>query len=213
MRQTKSSEVARTVGRIRGKIKPWGITIAFLAEQLGVSRQYAWQIVHERTPLSAERAVAIERIVDEIIDERKHVQSFGERLKAARISAGLTLKQAAKKIGYSWVGVERWEKDICLPEQDVLWKLCSLYCVGESWYSEYFPSGDSEGFGGVVRVNPQYGVRAELAETLRVEMQTSFDLKSGIAHTGALKTERPPATSRASRSIRQERQRRAADAE
>jgi len=120
-------EVARIVDRIRQKMQPWGITIRFLASQLGVSRQYAWQIVHYRTFLSVERALEVERVVDSIIAGKAHITTFGERLRAARISAGFTLKEVAQMIGYSWVGVERWEKDLCLPKPGVLWHLLSLY--------------------------------------------------------------------------------------
>ena len=42
-------------------------------------------------------------------------------------------------IGYTWVGVERWEKNLCRPKPGVLWHLCSLYCVGEEWFAECFP--------------------------------------------------------------------------
>jgi hypothetical protein len=34
-------------------------------------------------------------------------------------------------IGYSWVGVERWEKDVCLPKPGVLWHLFTLYGARE----------------------------------------------------------------------------------
>jgi transcriptional regulator with XRE-family HTH domain len=108
-------------------MRPWGITVTFLAQQLGVSRQYAWQIVHYRTFLSLKKALEIERVIDAIIVQKKHLTTFGERLRAARISAGLTLKQVADLIGYSWVGVERWEKNICLPKPGVLWHLFNLY--------------------------------------------------------------------------------------
>ena len=34
-------------------------------------------------------------------------------------------------IGYSWGGVERWEKDQCVPKPGGLWHLFSLYGIGE----------------------------------------------------------------------------------
>lgn len=119
--------VAEVAGRIRQKMQPWGITVSFLASRLGVSRQYAWQIVHYRTAMSFERACEIEAVIDRIIAEKSHMTTFGERLRAARRSAGLTLKQVARLIGYSWVGVERWERDLCLPKPGVLWHLLNLY--------------------------------------------------------------------------------------
>lgn len=125
----KSPDVERTLERVRGKLKPWGISLTFLASRLSVSRQYVWQAVHYRTPLSPERASEIEHAVDEVIEQKAHLKTFGARLRAARLSAGLTLKEVAHMIGYSWVGVERWERDVCLPKPGVLWHLFSLYGV------------------------------------------------------------------------------------
>jgi transcriptional regulator with XRE-family HTH domain len=115
------------MARVREDMKRWGITVSFLAAQLGVSRQYAWQAVHYRSPISLERAREIAGTVDRIITGRSHMRSFGEQLRAARIASGLTLKQVAGLIGYSWVGVERWEKDICRPKPGVLWHLFTVY--------------------------------------------------------------------------------------
>ena len=127
MRSERQQDVEQVISRVQESMKRWGITVSFLAEQLGVSRQYAWQAVHYRTPLSAEKAREIERTVDTIIAQRSHMRSFGEQLRAARVASGLTLKQVAGMIGYSWVGVERWEKDICRPKPGVLWHLFMLY--------------------------------------------------------------------------------------
>ena len=129
----RAKEVEAVVERIRKKMRPWGITVTFLAMQLGVSRQYVWQIVHSHTFLSLNKVLEIERVVDSIIAQQKHMKTFGDRLRAARISAGLTLKQVAKVIGYTWVGVERWEKNICLPKPGVLWHLCSVYGITQDW--------------------------------------------------------------------------------
>jgi DNA-binding XRE family transcriptional regulator len=123
----KIPEVTETINRLRSKMKPWGVTTSLLARQLGVSRQYAWQILHYETQISTDRAREIESVVDGIIVARRHINSFGKRLRAARISAGLTLKEVASLIGYSWVGVQRWEKDVCLPKPGVLWHLAQLY--------------------------------------------------------------------------------------
>jgi transcriptional regulator with XRE-family HTH domain len=143
-------------------MKPWGITVSYLADQLGVSRQYAWQVVHYRTLVSLDKAQEIERKVDVIIEEGAHVRTFGDRLRAARISAGLTLKEVAAMIGYTWVGVERWEKNVCLPKPGVLWHLCSVYCVGEEWFTGAVPSKSNQP-PGTLRVEPATGVRGELA--------------------------------------------------
>jgi transcriptional regulator with XRE-family HTH domain len=160
-------EVEQVIDRIRMKIKPWGITVSYLAEHLGVSRQYMWQIIHYRTHLSRQKVLEIEAAVDRIIEGRAHVRTFGDRLRAARIAAGLTLKEAAAQIGYTWVGVERWEKNLCLPKPGVLWHLCSVYCVGEDWFKDVIPAG-----GGSPRQpftpDLRMGVRGELAAlTLR----------------------------------------------
>jgi len=115
------------IERIREKMQQWGITLSFLASQLGVSRQYVWQAIRGSSPVSENRAVSIEYAVDSIIAQQKHIRSFGERLRAARIASGYTLKEVAAMIGYSWVGVERWEKNLCKPKPGVLWHLFSLY--------------------------------------------------------------------------------------
>jgi transcriptional regulator with XRE-family HTH domain len=57
----------------------------------------------------------------------------GMRLRSARRRAGLTLKQTAHMIGYTWVAVERWEKDLCLPKPGVLFHLCHVYGDDPSW--------------------------------------------------------------------------------
>jgi DNA-binding XRE family transcriptional regulator len=126
-------EVEQIIKRTITKIRGWGITVTYLATQLGVSRQYVWQVVYYRTMVSRQKAREVEAAVDSIIALQKHLQTYGDRLRAARISAGLTLKQVAEKIGYSWVGVERWEKNVCLPKPGVLWHLRTLYGVDEGW--------------------------------------------------------------------------------
>ena len=155
-------EVDEVVQRIVKKMKPWGITLSYLAQNLGVSRQYAWQIIHYRTTLSRDKALDIEKSVDRIIEDRAHVRTFGDRLRAARISAGFTLKEVGSMIGYTWVGVERWEKNQCVPKPGVLWHLCNLYCVGEEWFKECFPPEGTvldRGF----HYEHSMGIRGELA--------------------------------------------------
>jgi len=120
-------QVQAAITRIRATMKEWGITNAMLANAMHVSRQYLWQVVHRRVHLSLERAEEIERILDRLVAERKHHSTFGERLRTARRAAGFTLKEVASMIGYSWAGVERWEKDMCRPKPGVLWHLMSIY--------------------------------------------------------------------------------------
>ena len=93
----------------------------------GFHRQYAWQILHGHTRLSMAGVLEVERVLDAVIVQQRHIRSFGERLRAARVAAGLTLKEVAALIGYSWVGVERWERDVCRPKPEVLWHLLALY--------------------------------------------------------------------------------------
>jgi len=169
------SDITMTIGRTREKMQQWGITVSFLAAQLGVSRQYAWQIVHQRAFLSAHKAAEVEGAVDGIITQRKHLQSFGERLRAARIASGLTLKQVAGLIGYSWVGVERWEKNMCRPKPGVLWHLYSLYGIQEGAEPDPLPirtlpcrRTGTDGFGftpsGGRSIHPETLLRAAGAE-------------------------------------------------
>jgi DNA-binding transcriptional regulator YiaG len=136
----REKDVEQIILRIRSKMRPWGITITFLAMQLGVSRQYAWQIVYYRTMISVSKALEVERTIDEAIAHQKHMKTFGDKLRAARISAGLTLKQVAEQIGYTWIAVERWEQNRCLPKPGVLWHLRSVYGAGEDWLPVQFPS-------------------------------------------------------------------------
>ena len=154
-------EVQQVVERIRKNMRRWGISVSFLARQLDVTRQYAWQIVHYRTPLSVDRALEIEKVIDGIVTRRTHLRTFGDRLRAARVSAGLTLKEAASMIGYTWVGVERWEKNVCRPKPGVLWHLCSVYGI---------PIVSLAGNGEAPTLSPSAGmhpgIRAELAASL-----------------------------------------------
>jgi transcriptional regulator with XRE-family HTH domain len=163
-------EAEEIVVRIRTKMKQWGITATFLATQLGVSRQYAWQIIHYRTFLSVERALEVEDTVDVIIAQQKHVRTVGDRLRAARIAAGLTLKEVAHAIGYTWVGVERWEKNVCRPKPGVLWHLLTLYGVVGEWpgVESLSPARNQEPFPGFAAP-----VHVKLAEALRGDVEFS----------------------------------------
>jgi len=115
-------------------MRPWGITITDLAMALGVSRQYSWQVVYAKAPVSDRKREEVETAVEALICERRSGASFGQRLRGARLNAGLTLQAIAGQIGYSWVAIERWEKDICIPKPGVLWHLRHLYGVDEDWY-------------------------------------------------------------------------------
>ena len=133
---TQDGQVEEILKRSALKMKQWGITVTYLSAKLGVSRQYAWQVMYHRTMVSRTKALQVEAAIDTIIAHQSHVQSFGDRLRAARISKGFTLREVADRIGYSWVGVERWEKNVCLPKPGVLWHLQSLYGVNKDWMPE-----------------------------------------------------------------------------
>ena len=60
-------------------------------------------------------------------------KTIGSRLRKARIATGMTLKQVAGILSYTWVAVERWEKGVCLPKPGVLRHLAHLYGVDDQW--------------------------------------------------------------------------------
>lgn len=163
----KSREVQEAVARVRRKMEGSGIGLSFLAGRLRVSRQYAWQITHYRTFLSVERIRGIENVVDAIIADRAHIRSFGDHLRAARKAAGLTLKEAAGLIGYTWVAVQRWEKDVCLPKPGVLWHLAAIYGLPYGWPMNELGRQDLALPGRPVHPNG----RSALGGLLRIERQ------------------------------------------
>jgi transcriptional regulator with XRE-family HTH domain len=166
----KRDEVEATLWRVRRKMKAWGITVSYLSRHLGVSRQYGWQVVNHRTIVSPERATRLDRDLDSLIEARRTERTFGQRLRAVRLAAGLTLKDVADRIGYSWVGVERWEKDVCLPKPGVLWHLLSLYGVEPSSFMGAQPQVRIAGNyqrGGHGSARLPHGAREDLVSTLR----------------------------------------------
>lgn len=50
-------------------------------------------------------------------------------LKAARVNAGLTQKEAAEKLGVSNVTVCNWENGLSVPNIQQVLKICELYKV------------------------------------------------------------------------------------
>ena len=50
-------------------------------------------------------------------------------LRAARVNAGLTLEQAAKKAGYSRSALSYWEKGTRSPKLTAVQCLCQLYGI------------------------------------------------------------------------------------
>ena len=50
-------------------------------------------------------------------------------LKAARVNAGYTQKEAAKLLGISNKTLGRWENSLSYPDAGMIGKICSLYGV------------------------------------------------------------------------------------
>ena len=50
-------------------------------------------------------------------------------LKAARVNAGFTQKEAAKALGISNKTLVNWEKGVSFPKADMVDKICALYGV------------------------------------------------------------------------------------
>ena len=50
-------------------------------------------------------------------------------LKAARVNAGLTQKEAAKALGISNSTLGKWEQGKCFPSADMIIEICKLYGV------------------------------------------------------------------------------------
>jgi hypothetical protein len=117
----------------RRRLRAWGVTYAMIAEELSVSRQYVWQVLHRSVPVSPRMDLMVRGAAEALIQRQQRSWTLGKRMRAARVFSGFTLKQAAAMAGYTWVAVQRWEKDLCLPKPGVLWHLRMLYGVDEDW--------------------------------------------------------------------------------
>lgn len=51
---------------------------------------------------------------------------FGEKIRNARKSAGLTQKELARQLGVSNTSISNWEKDLSRPSAELIQKLCVL---------------------------------------------------------------------------------------
>jgi len=116
----RNQEVGNIIDGVANRMHFWGITIPRVAMEMRVSRQYVWQITHYANFVSLEKAEQLKSAVERIIVKRRSGETLGERLRAARVAAGLTLKEVANRIGYNWVAVERWELNVCRPKPGVL---------------------------------------------------------------------------------------------
>jgi len=54
---------------------------------------------------------------------------FGEKIRNARKSLGLTQRQLADKIGVSNTSISNWEKGLSRPDADLIQKLCQILCL------------------------------------------------------------------------------------
>ncbi|MCK5573987.1 MAG: hypothetical protein KAJ12_14550, partial [Bacteroidetes bacterium] len=73
-------------------------------------------------------------------------------------------------IGYSWVGVQRWERDQCLPKPGVLWHLLNLYGVaGQNGGDLAFPVTGALSGSSVSRSSNEHtvGVLGELPQMMQ----------------------------------------------
>lgn len=52
--------------------------------------------------------------------------TFGERLRAARLAAGMTQRELAERIGARHNSISNWEKDRNRPDADMIGKLCRV---------------------------------------------------------------------------------------
>lgn len=50
-------------------------------------------------------------------------------LKAARVNAGLTQKEAAEKLNISNKTLQNWEKHVTMPRTDKITSICDLYKI------------------------------------------------------------------------------------
>jgi len=54
---------------------------------------------------------------------------FAERLTELRLEKGLTIQQLGKELGYSHAAISRWEKEIRIPNIEVLVEIAKYFKV------------------------------------------------------------------------------------
>lgn len=96
--------------------------------------------------------------------------TIGQRIKAARLSAGMTQQELADKLGISFVGVSQWENDKRNPKRETLDKIAKVLGVrrrdleDSSNWSEYDKGVDTENLAAQVPlaelVQARYGKEA-----------------------------------------------------
>jgi transcriptional regulator with XRE-family HTH domain len=118
---------------IREGLVQRGISVAEFARSARCSRQFAWQVLNGTVSASDSLLRRFECVLADAISAAESAATTGMRLRRARRRAGFTLKETAAMIGYTWIAVERWEQDVCLPKPGVLWHLCRVYGEDPSW--------------------------------------------------------------------------------
>ena len=74
-----------------------------------------------------------ERKSDEVINQK----AVGDRIRAARLAAGMTQEELGEKLGVSFQAVSTWEQGKCLPDTDRLPELTKvLGCSMDSLFAE-----------------------------------------------------------------------------
>jgi|WetSurMetagenome_2_1015567.scaffolds.fasta_scaffold334619_2 transcriptional regulator with XRE-family HTH domain len=117
---------------LREELRRRGISVAEFARGAGCSRQFAWQVLSGTVSASDTVLRRFETVLAQSINADLD-PTIGRRLRRARRRAGLTLKETAAMIGYTWIAVERWEQNVCLPKPGVLLHLCQVYGEDASW--------------------------------------------------------------------------------
>lgn len=54
-------------------------------------------------------------------------------IKAARVNAGLTQRQAAKRLGIAYQTLSKYESGVSVPRLDMLEKMAKLYCIDKQY--------------------------------------------------------------------------------
>lgn len=118
--------------------------------------------------------------------------SLGQRLKEARLNAGLTQSEVADWLGVTYQAVSNYERGKCRVESGLLRKLCILYRVdpqdllgacewGETQRRQYASASSAEEKRLLFEM---YGIPAEMAaeyEALQAQQKTAAQAGSGLS--------------------------------
>ncbi len=89
---------AHVGGLIRREIiEPFGLSVTEAAEALGVTRQALSNLLNERTALSADMALRIEKAFGPKMDHLMRMQLAFDIVQARRREAGIKVKRFAKR--------------------------------------------------------------------------------------------------------------------